>query len=105
MSALPKVRKTAIPTLGFPTQKDAVIALYEQGHAPSLIAHEIGASRNSVTRAIHDYRVKTGRMIPATQKMPQQPALLPEPRYEDWRMRNYRKAVSGARMALEAMGQ
>lgn len=98
-------RTAPIQTLGYPSQQAAVIALYEQGHAPALISQMTGIPRNSVNRSIHKCRTKFGRVVKATKVAPREEPLAPEPRFDDWRMRNYRKAVSGARMALEAMGQ
>lgn len=59
-----------IPTLGYPSQKQAVIALYEQRVEPRAIAERTGATVNSVHRAIHDYRVKSGRYVSPIRRKP-----------------------------------
>jgi len=86
-----------IPTLGYPSQKAAVIALYEQRVEPKAIALQTGASQNSVHRAIHDYRVATGRHVAPirlTQKAERTPAAS-----SVWEMDDYRRAQAFARRA------
>ena len=98
--------KGPIPTLGYPSQKDAIIALYEQRVEPRAIAAQTGAAVNSVHRAIHDYRTATGRLIAPQRDMPAAAPLPPEPWSDDpheRRLAAYRRAVEGARRTREAM--
>lgn len=46
----------AIPTLGYPTQKAAIIALYSAGHSPCDIKSMVNTSSNSVHRALTEWR-------------------------------------------------
>lgn len=95
-----------IPTLGYPTKKDAVIALYEARVEPRAIAARTGIAINSVHRAIHDYRTATGRFVEPIRKLPTATPIAPEHWNDDphaRRMAAYRRAVEGARRAREAM--
>lgn len=60
-----------IPTLGYPSQKAAIVALHKQGHDADTIARVVGAPINSVQRALSEYRQKYG--IPAPKRKPQSP--------------------------------
>jgi len=95
-----------VPTLGYPTQKDAIIALYEQRAEPKKIAQLTGAPINSVHRALHDYRVSTGRLIDPIRVIPTAPRS-PNDTWPDslhaQRMAAYRRAVKGARITRKAM--
>lgn len=100
------VSRTPIPTLGYPSQKDAVIALYEERVEPKAIAELTGASINSVHRALHDYRAATGRIIEPVRDLPKAEPLPSEPWSDDAherRMAAHRRAVEGARRTREAM--
>ena len=96
-----------IPTLGYPSQHAAIVAFYEEGIAPSVIARRIGAPINAVTRSIHKHQQKTGVVVPVA--APVRRGTAGDPRFKlsvgkDWRMRNYLRSVRGARAALEAAG-
>lgn len=101
--------KNSVPTNGHPTRTAAIIALYEGKVQQKLIAERLGISRNSVSQAIHDYRVKTGRYIepeivePTRRRSPSLPCDF-DIRPISYRMMNYQKSVKGAREALRAMG-
>lgn len=97
-----------MPTLGFPSQKEAIVHLYLKGMSPGLIAQKINGSRNSVNRAIYDHVCSGGeRVTPTLHAAPvaKDHFDVREVSTAEWRIRNYLKAVSGARMALEAMSQ
>lgn len=49
-----------LPTLGYPSQSEAIIALHGAGVGPESIAATIGASINSVHRALSVYRKRNG---------------------------------------------
>jgi hypothetical protein len=53
-----------IPTLGYPNQKAAIIALFELGNDPYEIAVAIGCAINSVQRALSEYRRRNGIPTP-----------------------------------------
>lgn len=57
-----------VPTLGYPTQKAACVALFLAGETPTAIALAVGASVNSVHRALTQYRKANG--IPKPQRQP-----------------------------------
>lgn len=87
----------AIPTLGYPTQRAAVIALYEQRVEPKAIAERTGATINSVHRAIHDYRVSSGRYIAPIRESPKAdriPAM-----GNIWELDDYQRGLAFARRA------
>lgn len=101
--------KNAVPTNGHPSRTAAIIALYEEKVQQKLIAERLGISRNSVSQAIHDYRVKTGRYIDPEIIAPVRPRSpsLPEAQEvcsRNYRLLNHQKSVRGAREALRAMG-
>lgn len=56
-----------LPTLGYPSQKAACIALFLSGEAPTSIAVKVGASINSVHRALTEYRKANGISKPQRQ--------------------------------------
>lgn len=94
-----------IPTLGFPTQKDAIIALYEDRVEPRVIADKTGAPINSVHRALREYRADTGRIIAPIRTLPHAKSLPREPWHDDEQRRRiaaHKRAVMGARKTLEA---
>lgn len=107
-----------IPTLGYPSQKAAIFALYELRMMPRDIARQTSTSINVVHRAIHDYKVKTGNSFdpirpepvfaPAQTEWPSQTSNV-WAREENHRRRLFHmRAVEGARqarMALEGMVQ
>lgn len=100
--------RAAIPTLGYPSQNAAIVALYEQGLAPSIIARRTGATINAVTRTIHKRKAVTGVSVPVL--VPARRSRPGDPRFKlstggDWKMRNYLRSIRGARKALEAIGQ
>lgn len=99
---------TPLPTLGYPSQSAAIVALYLDGIAPSVIARRTDASINSVTRSIRDYRKKTGVDVPVKEPVPRGKkgaGCYQSISRNDWRMRNYLRSIHGARQALEAIGQ
>jgi len=51
------------PCMGYPSQTEAVIALYEAANHPKLIAKRTGLPLNSIYRAISGYRKSTGRSV------------------------------------------
>ena len=97
-----------IPTNGHPTRKAAIIELYEARVQQKLIAEQLSRSRNAVSSTIHDYRLKTGRIIEPEILHPVRPrsASLPNVRGSatGYRWLNYRKSTQGAKEALKAMG-
>lgn len=96
-----------IPTNGHPTRKAAIIDLYERRVQQKEIVRQLGCSRNAVSQVIHDYRQKTGRYvepIKVPRRTPAPPMLDIRETPGGYRWLNYRKSVSGARAALEAMG-
>lgn len=100
-------RNTApIPTLGHRSQKAAIIALYEQRVEPKLIALRTGAPINSVHRALHEYRVKTGRYVaPVRETKREEPSVdvAWDSAYRR-RLAAHSRAVAGAREALDRAG-
>ena len=96
-----------LPTLGFPTQHAAIVALYEQGIAPSIIAARIGTTINAVTRSIHRHQQRTGLIVPVKEPVAKgrKGRRFQHVNRNDWRMLNYVRSVQGARAALEAIGQ
>lgn len=54
----------ARPTLGYPSQTEAIIALYLRGFSNMTIREHTGAPRGTVGRAIHEYRWSRG--LPTT---------------------------------------
>lgn len=53
-----------VPTLGYPTQKAACVALFLAGEPPAAIALAVRASVNSVHRALTEYRKANGLPTP-----------------------------------------
>lgn len=87
----------AIPTLGYPSQRAAVIALYEHRVEPKGIAARTGATINSVHRAIHDYRVSSGRYIAPIREHPKAERL---PAIGNiWELDEYQRGLAFARRA------
>lgn len=98
---------TATPTLGYPSQKDAIIALYDEGNDPLDIAETVGTSINSVHRVLSQLRKRRGLSVVPKRRKPARMTLAVEawPKTaHDWRMLNYRRSVSAAREALEGIG-
>lgn len=56
-----------IPTLGYPSQTEAIIALHKAGTSALNISQMTGASINSVHRALTKYRQRQGIPAPARQ--------------------------------------
>lgn len=109
-SAKGQRRGVPIPTLGYPSQKDAVVSLYEQRVEPRQIAKRTGINPNSVHRYIHQYRVATGRYVVPDRITPKAEPIpldgfvwgMDE---DDRRMAVYRRAVTGARRALRSLAK
>ncbi len=55
----------AIPSLGYPSQSKAVVALYEQGNTPVEIARRLEIKRESVHRALFEHRERNGIIAPS----------------------------------------
>ncbi|MEO9297584.1 hypothetical protein [Devosia alba] len=98
--------------MGYPSQNEAVIALYEAANHPKLIAKRAGIPLNSVYRVICNYRRVSGRDIAPNPYQPKQ-EVEREPDHHSpmWDMEEPRrrmaiiaKARSGARKTLEAAG-
>lgn len=97
-----------IPTLGYPNQAAAIVALYERRVEPKRIAELTGAAINSVHRAIRKHRLKTGRVIEPVRNLPKSEVLAPDTWQDDEDIRRadfHRRAVLGARSTLEAMAR
>lgn len=114
VDTLPPLSRFARPKacIGYRSQNEAVIALYEAANHPKLIAKRAGLPLNSVYRAICNYRKASGRNVAPK---PYHPTLAyehdAEPHSPMWDMEEPRrrlaiiaKARSGARRTLEAAG-
>lgn len=77
------------------TKQQAVERLFRDGCDRAEIALRIGISRRDVTRCLSDMRRKAGEAH----------GFIVSERDIDYAAYNHRKAVTGARRALEAMGQ
>ncbi len=64
-----------LPTLGYPSQTDAIIALHKAGASPWNISQATGASINSVHRALAIYRKRRGIPTPARRPREHVPAV------------------------------
>lgn len=99
----------SVETLGYPSRTKAIIALYEQRIEQREIVRRIGCSRYAVSSVICAYRKKTGRYIEPESVAPPTPrrAAIFDIEYSPaaYARLNYRKSVSGAREALEAMSR
>lgn len=104
MSATDSLR--SIPTLGYPSQSDAVIALYDQGMEASGIAEAVGASINSVHRVLAKMRkargIQVNRSKPRKSRQRSDVETWPATSH-GWRVLNHQKSTSAARAALEAL--
>lgn len=63
------------PTLGYPNQKAACIALFLAGTAPAVISERTGASINNVHRALTEYRKRNGLPTPPRRVVAYTPAV------------------------------
>lgn len=88
------------PTLGYPTQQEAILALYGQGLHPHDIAAQCKCSTNVVFKVIRDQ--------PRTSKAHKAAKIDRAPEGRVWaadegerRLAFHRRAVAGARAALE----
>lgn len=96
------------PCMGYPSQTEAVIALYEAANHPKLIAKRTGLALNSVYRAISDYRKSTGRAVAPSPYQAEQESRLPTYNrmwdMEEARLRQaiMAKARRGAKLTLLA---
>lgn len=68
--------------------------MHEKGMDTKQIAEALGITRHDVNRCLSDMRRKRSG----------ESALIVAERVEDYALYNHRKAVTGARKALEAMG-
>lgn len=89
--------RQSIPTLGYPSQKAAIIALYEERVEPKAIADMVICTINVVHRSIHDYRAKTGRIIAPIRGLPRAIPI----QKEAWPDSSYQRAVEAHRRAVE----
>lgn len=93
-----------IPTMGYPSQKAAIVALFLDGVPAREIAELVGTSINSVQRSITSYRKKNG--IPTPERSLSSPYIAREPINPMWDMEEdkrrqaiIRRAAEGARIA------
>ena len=90
-----------IPTLGYPTQKAAVLALFKAGMDPNEIAEAVNTSINAVQRTLSDYRRANG--IPTPPKKKPTPNAAPGgPADAVWDMEEDKRRDEFARRAARA---
>lgn len=94
-----------IETLGYPSQRAAIVALYQQQFPPKTIAALAKAPINSVHRTLSDYRQAGGRLVACVPAPPADPMPLANPIWDldesDRRIAFYRRAREAARAALK----
>lgn len=97
-----------IPTLGYPSQKAAVIALFLDGVEPNDIAEAVGAPINAVQRSLSEYRRDNSLPTPPRKKPSSnmkpwgQPDDIWNMNEDDRREEFARRAARGAREARMA---
>ena len=91
------------PCMGYPTQKEAIEALHEKGIPSSHIASMTGVPINSVTRAVQDYRIRTGNIINTQVRGEPCRNMISSESIQDYAYYNWKKARAGAREALRAI--
>jgi uncharacterized protein YjcR len=79
------------------TKQQSVEQMHLAGMGTKEIAERLGITRHDVSRCISDYRRKNGSNVG-------QSGFVVAERVDDYAQYNHRKAVRGARQALEAFG-